>query len=748
MAVVEPYSPCPCGSGQKFKWCCHKVESYADRAQRLLEGGQTEAALKALDDGLKKEPGNAWLLTRKALILTRENRPEEAKETVRTVLRGNTKHPGALVLLTRLALETEGPAEGAAQFQQALSAFSEEERGGLASLAKVVGLFLSEAGYYPAAIRHLLLSLQLEGGPDPEGIVANAYRMILSNPEVSPWFKNLDLLKSAPPGLPDVVLQRFEEAAGWALTGLWASAAAGFETLASDPDAGAAAEANLGLCRLWTADDAGATDAFHRYISRLGPTEEAVDVEVLCQLIQPPDAGPKVELVRLTWPVRDREALLRALRADPAVNDEGPGPLDPDDPDSPEVEEFTLLNRPRVSGAAAEGGKGLSANDVPLILGRVNVSDAQAMLTAFDDGRLDRLSERFTTLAGASLPPAHPKTKVLSRVARSTVALIWEWLLPDDLSPADELRLKREQRARMIGDVWPKTPQYYLGNRTPEQAAKDGDAEVPLRAALIQLEAWSGPGGDGFDAAAMRARLNVPPEPVPDPETVEPRRMQLGRLTLVPIERLSDEKLVDVYRRARSAALLPVQARAATALTERPEALAAVEGGSMPVYTDLATLAAREGDFAAASEWVRRGRQADSPADRAANTPQWDMLDVRLRALVDPPETWVPELAAVLERYRPNAEASQTLVLNLMEMGLIEFVPNPDVPGDMMIDSRVFQALLAQYGPRVTTASGQLGVSAAKPEIWTPGGTGGGSGGIWTPGSAQPSEPGKKLIIR
>src|SRR3954453_15866131 len=122
MASVEPYSPCPCGSGQKFKWCCHKVESYADRAQRLLEGGQTEAALRTLDDGLKKEPGNAWLLTRKALILTRENRPDEAKETVRAVLHGNPKHPGALVLLTRLALETEGPAAGAAQFQQAMSA--------------------------------------------------------------------------------------------------------------------------------------------------------------------------------------------------------------------------------------------------------------------------------------------------------------------------------------------------------------------------------------------------------------------------------------------------------------------------------------------------------------------------------------------------------------------------------------------------------------------------------------------------
>ncbi|MFO0958668.1 MAG: SEC-C metal-binding domain-containing protein [Isosphaeraceae bacterium] len=54
MAAVEPYSPCPCGSGEKFKWCCQKIESYADKAQRLYEGGQIDAALKALDEGLRK----------------------------------------------------------------------------------------------------------------------------------------------------------------------------------------------------------------------------------------------------------------------------------------------------------------------------------------------------------------------------------------------------------------------------------------------------------------------------------------------------------------------------------------------------------------------------------------------------------------------------------------------------------------------------------------------------------------------
>ena len=56
MAAVDPYSPCPCGSGQKFKWCCQKVEAYAERAQRLFENGQAEAALGRSTTGCARSP--------------------------------------------------------------------------------------------------------------------------------------------------------------------------------------------------------------------------------------------------------------------------------------------------------------------------------------------------------------------------------------------------------------------------------------------------------------------------------------------------------------------------------------------------------------------------------------------------------------------------------------------------------------------------------------------------------------------
>ena len=69
MALVDPYSPCPCGSDKKFKWCCQKVEAYAERAHRLEDNGQHNAALAAYDEGLAKVPRNPWLLLRKSVLL-------------------------------------------------------------------------------------------------------------------------------------------------------------------------------------------------------------------------------------------------------------------------------------------------------------------------------------------------------------------------------------------------------------------------------------------------------------------------------------------------------------------------------------------------------------------------------------------------------------------------------------------------------------------------------------------------------
>ena len=291
MAAVESYSPCPCGSGQKFKWCCQKVESFADKSQRLVESGQIDAAVKALDEGLRKEPGNPWLLTRKAVIEVQHGQAETAKATLRQVLVRSPKHYGALALLTRCVLETEGPVNGAGMFQRVLAALDEEEGlSNIANLARVVAYMLGEAYHYPAALKHLELARRMG---DPDGSTASAIRSIETNPAISPWLKDSYALAPTPGHWTGEGRERFEQALAAAARGLWATAAATFDQI-SGGEPGGEADHNLGLCRLWLGDEDGAIAPLRRRIDRLGTSTEAVDLEILCQLIapiQPDDPG-------------------------------------------------------------------------------------------------------------------------------------------------------------------------------------------------------------------------------------------------------------------------------------------------------------------------------------------------------------------------------------------------------------------------------------------------------------------------
>ncbi len=120
MAVVDPYSPCPCGSGKKFKWCCYKAEAYAERAHRLEDNGQLDAALAVYDEGLAKVPRNPWLLLRKSVLLIEQEKLEEAKKCAAMVLQQLPDHRGASGLMCRLVLATDGPVAAAAVLQRTL----------------------------------------------------------------------------------------------------------------------------------------------------------------------------------------------------------------------------------------------------------------------------------------------------------------------------------------------------------------------------------------------------------------------------------------------------------------------------------------------------------------------------------------------------------------------------------------------------------------------------------------------------
>ncbi len=731
MASVDAYSPCPCGSGQKFKWCCQKAESYVDRAQRLERNGQYEAALAVLNEAIGKLPDLALPRFRKVALLSALGRTVEARECMEELLKKHSDHPGARALNFRLLLESGDVDAAVAEVQSTLSSSEGEPGFGPASIAAITGLALARIGRIPSGLAHLELAQKLSVEPDEW--VDNSLDSVRANPATSAWVKNPYKPAPTPEAADAEIRGRFDEALDWMNKGLWERAAAAFELLSADKDAGLAAERNLGLCRLWLGDEPAAIAAFRRVVSASPVSTDIVDLEALCQLIDPAVGDDPVEEVELTWPLRDRAGLLTLLRDDRRFV-ESP---DLGDDEAPGNEAFFLqLDRPR----GDDDAKSPDPSELPLILADVVVGPDSVMIATRDDGRLNAVIDGFTAVAGQTIPPAHPRTKVVGSTSRGALVFQIAPFYPPALSDLERRRLSSETLTRQVETRWPETPMVFLGGKTPLEAAKSGGFEVPLRAALTLLEEDGQDWTIEPDWAALRDRLGVPDEPALDPIDVDIDATHLGRLHRIDPKGLQDDRLIQLYEKGHDWGLTEVVGAAALEIAGRRRLLEREGPLSFDVVNDLAMRDASRGDREAAMAWIARGREVTPAARRAETAPMWDMLGIQVGMVAGSPEEWVPELVAIMERYESNEAATRLVMSRLVRVGLLRLHSDPDRPGEMSVDPTPLHNLIARYGPRVQG----LGGGSAGGGIWTPGSEAGG-GGIWTPGSSSaPAAGGEK----
>ena len=270
---------------------------------------------------------------------------------------------------------------------------------------------------------------------------------------------------------------------------------------------------------------------------------------------------------------------------------------------------------------------------------------------------------------------------------------------------------------------------------------RPGKPVTPKRSCEPASAGWrlpTTPEDEVLDWNELRSKLHLSPEPPIDPETVDIDQLHLSRLALIPIDRLDDDRLLALYRQAGKWGLRRVRNQVSRRLDQRPSLLVKGRIEALTLYADLAVEAAQEGDREEADRWLTKGRQAESPQKRSAHSLAWEMVGLQVKMLLDPPDVWVPALAVILERCRGNQEATSAVLLRLVSLGLVQAGVDPKRPEQLMLDTQILEAYLKRYGPRVTTATGELGVAASQGEIWTPESPGSPSP-IWTPGS--PSSP-------
>lgn len=264
--AIDAYSPCPCGSGKKFKWCCQPIHVQIDKAYQQEAEGQHDAALRIMEEVIAANPANPEAYGRKAQLLYQNGRGEEAEAALQKALDINPNYPFGH-LLRGLFRQEEGEIPGALMlFRKAAELYDPEARDYLGRIYSLITECEFKMNRPLAA--HAALKLAVHYDPASEEL-RRGLDDIFGDKSRLPRVARRDYTFLSPPAsTPN------RDAWNKALTGgsRLSDAARTFDQLTKDNADDAAAWYNLGLARAWLGDNRGAIEALDHYVG-LEPDE-------------------------------------------------------------------------------------------------------------------------------------------------------------------------------------------------------------------------------------------------------------------------------------------------------------------------------------------------------------------------------------------------------------------------------------------------------------------------------------------
>ncbi|TWU00677.1 hypothetical protein Pla108_16290 [Botrimarina colliarenosi] len=726
--AVDPYAPCPCGSGKKLKFCCSDLVGEIEKVQRMLEGDQPRAALSHLDNTLAKSPGRASLLDMKASIEMSLGEIERAQETIRQHLVADPQNPSAHAQAAILAASREDDADAplapestsrqaVAHLQDALERVTESIPARVLQAIGAVGQALLASGDLIAARAHLWLYQGVAGDEDTR---AMELLMRLNRvPELPLLLRDNLFLREAPAGHP--VEAQHDHAQLLASRGQWRRAAELLDELClKHPDV-AELPYNAAVVSGWLGNQekfvAGLRQFAQIVAGQAGDSlpdnalpDDAIEAEAIAQLLDTLTREPGSDVVRLTYEVADEEGLIDRLTRDKRtaayrMSESELHALD----GPPPRHTFLLLDR-----QLPETGVEITADATPRIVGVLSYFGRQTGRTErleLVTDRDEQIDESLQTLAavGGDALGAKSDEEVIGESASGSSSMRSRWRFPDDTPVADRRRVVAEEQRRVLLDVWPAKPLAKLDGKSPAEAATDPALRLPVNAALMVLEQTNGASVEAELFNELRGRLGLSPAPAIDPKRVDLETIPLSRLGRVDLAQACDDDLYSLYKRTELAGATEAARMVAREAVTRPGL-----AEDLPPEDLYGRLAALEPELEDALAWIDRGRQA-AEASGQSNA-NWDLAELEIRVM------------------EGQFEEANRLVRHLRDEHLTE----------KGIPERLYQLLHALGAVPSAEEMARMPGGGMPQEPEMAGAEAGGSK-LWTPGSDEPSGGGSKL---
>ncbi len=257
------YSPCPCGSGKKLKWCCQPIYGQLEKIFRMDEDGQHEAALKLMDQLVAEHPTNPEVWGRKSQLLFLNDKVDAADEMLNEALRLNPNYPFAF-LMRGCFRQHEGELTGALLlFRKAVELYDPEARDMLSDIyARIAGCELRLS--HPVAAHFAFgMSLHLRANAELQEEFDNLFGAASQLPQTA---REAHALRPPADSTSAEARQLSNTATAAVKSGRLSAALAACEKVIETDPANAVALYNLGLIRAWRGDNAKAIEAFDQYV--------------------------------------------------------------------------------------------------------------------------------------------------------------------------------------------------------------------------------------------------------------------------------------------------------------------------------------------------------------------------------------------------------------------------------------------------------------------------------------------------
>jgi hypothetical protein len=701
---IDPYSPCPGGTGKKIKFCCSDLVAELEKIQRMLEGEQRAACLEHIEGLEAKYPERACLLSIKSMLQAQLGQEEKAEATLSAFMKKYPDNPVALAEQATLKASSEGGLAAIGPLQDALEKCSQQIPTQVYDAIGLVAQVLISDGQLIAGRAHLVLQLGIGGAQDQRPL--QLLMRLNGSPSVPLLAKqDLPLLPA-----PDDALWKgsFATAMEPAMRGAWRLAADRLTELAAKVGEWPAIGHNIAVLRTWLADTPGAIEAWRKYAAQAIPLDDAIEAEALAQSLDP-DAVDLIDVLSIEYAVNDPEVLQARLAASPRALSM---PVDlarmgsEDEP--PPKAAYWLLNR-----ASPEAGTSITRDDVPQVVGQAFVYGKQTDRPARVElatyrTQMQEAGATIAEVAGDALGAARAE-EISAQVPALQHALTLSWRFPDHTPPETRLALVNEQRRDLLLNRWPEMPQKIFDGKSASQVAGKPEFRTRLMAAILLLEMATDRVAPDVDYNELRRKLGVDELPVIDPKSASLVDLPLVRLSRVEVKKLADEELVDLYRRADHYRHISALRKLALEVIARPELDKHLDKAE--VYGLLAQI---EPDPQQAIGYLDLARQAAEAAKKS--TAPWDLAELAMRISRGDVAEADQLLHHIREQHIREPGVAQALFEILTEAGII----GPD---------------------------GKPTAQAAPPEqgIVVPGGAAE-PGKIWTPDSDQPSG-GKKSAL-